>query len=581
MATLVKQYVYQVYSGSTGAFLGSLPNVKSEFAYNQNINSAGCQMEIVLSASFDDVGAVQTSEYWLDESGNKIVDESGNRIVWSAVYNFNTIPIDLGNRVKVYRSDDTNPAGTVAFDGIISKWSTDYAANTVTLTVLSWGVQLDNFIINTDPTGQSIDQEVYDTTYSVSPKGSLSGGTEYAQSFNLAAPTIVGSILVFMSGSASFTRSVGKGQSETIIPLSTGVWELYSGTPTAPGSLVDTGNFNFTGATVRQVNFALTKPQSLTGNYFLWIHNYSGGSIYYGVVTLQATTTNPYAGGTMYSYDLVAKTWTQIAGSDLAFVVQSSTGSNQLTFTNNDPGTIIKRILDQLSAQGGRITYTDLTVLTTGTIVSYNYKTQTILEGIQKMLQLSPAGYYWYPDPATNYLYFRRTSNSADHTFVLGKHISALNIEYSLEQVINSVYFSGGPTASVNLYNAIKNSASVQKYGQWLERMSDNRVTDSTTANVIINGELNNKSSPLFLTTVEILASDYDIETIDPGEMVAFRNFNNLIDTLVFQIVALTRTPDKITLNLGTLPPRQSAIVNDVQRRLDLLETIANPSTPS
>lgn len=575
-----KQYIYQAYSNVTGQFLGTLPNsnISSDFGYSQNINSAGCQMQITLAATLDDVNANQIDEFWLDESGNKIIDESGNHIVFSTSFNF-LIPINVGNRIKVLANYDGMPSGKTVFDGIITDWTTDYVSSTITINVMSWGVQLDNFIINTNPTTLTIDQESYNTEYFVDPGDTKGGGTEYAQAFNIASPTTIGAIVVFMRGSADFYTG---GTPPTFVhPISQGAWQLYSGTPSSPGSLIDTGSFSYAGATVQSVTMALTQPLSLSGNYFIHFKNYSSGTWYYGAVYLEASNANPYSGGNLWSYNQLIGVYTQINNTDLAFIVQSSTGSNQLVFTNNDPGTIVRRILDQAIAQGSKLNYNNSTVVQADTSVSYSYKTQTILEGIQRMLALAPDGYYWYVDPSTNTVYFKLLGNSADHRFVLGKHVTALNLTHSLLQVKNSVYFSGGATGGVNLYVADKNPASVAKYGQWLERIGDNRITDSAQAQTVISGELNQKSLPVFTAQVDILASDYDIETIDLGEMVNFRNFNNLIDTLLFQIVNIKRTPDKITLTLGTLLPRNSADIDELKRRLSLLETIANPASPS
>lgn len=274
-------------------------------------------------------------------------------------------------------------------------------------------------------------------------------------------------------------------------------------------------------------------------------------------------------------------TWTAVNNDDLAFTVQTSTGGTQLIFTNNDPSGILERILDQLASQGGLVRYSDASIDSTGIFASYSYKLQTMLEGIQRILALAPGGWYWYLDVATNFIHFHNTANSVEHRFILGNHITELNLEYSLEQIVNTVHFSGGPTAGVNLYVSQKDAKSAQQYGQWLERVSDNRVTDATTANILAAGTIGASSQPAFNTTVQIHASTYDIESIAIGDTVGFRGFNNLIDTLQFQVSSKQVMPDMVTLTLGTLPSRVTGALEAVNRRLDLLETIDNPTTPS
>lgn len=576
MATLIKKYIYQVY-GSDGTYKGQLNNIINDFGYDQTINSGGSQLEVILGNSFDDVGAVQTDDYWIDESSNKIVDESGNYIVWDKIFEFNNIPIDLGNRVRVSLTYDGSPSGVTVFDGFISKWSSSYTENTITLTILGWGAQLDNYVINTDPTGQTISQIVYDKTYRLgTPSGSpLGTQTPLAQSFNLASSTVVGGFTVYgymPSGTVAYLR-----------------WKLYSNIPSAPGSLLDSGEVKMSNTSVQAIDISLTLAQTLAaGNYYLEFRapygmQYGGGE-QYDFPYIEATSTNPYAGGSVYTGTVSGAntTWSAVAADDLAFVITSTSGGSNLTFTDNDPGTIIMRLLDQLASQGGKVTYTSDTVDLAGTIVTYNYKLQTILEGVNKMLSLSPDGFYWYIDPGTNYLHFHRVEDTADHTFILGKHISSLDIAYTLEQVANTIYFSGGDDGSgENVFVAAKDSSSAAQFGQWLVRLSDNRITDEETANVAAIGELTAKSNPLFQTTVEILAADYDIETIELGHMIALRNFNNLIDTLLFEVVSKKQFPDKISLQLGTLPPEQTKEVDSLKRRLDALESLNNPDAPS
>lgn len=581
MTVLQKQYLYQVYS-PTGAFLGSFQSVKNDFSYNQNINSSGAQLEIVIAASLDDVGAVQTDEFWIDESGNKIIDEAGNHLVMSAVFEFNNIPIDLGNRVKVYVSYDDAPRGRQVFDGFISGWRANYHDETITITVLSWGAQLDNYLVFSDPTGQSINQPVYDKEYTVTAYSMDSNGAPLAQSFNIASPTTIGSFGIFCR--ASFGSFVsGDKEGTTIIPIVYMGWELYAGTPASPGALQDSGQINFTGTNIRQATLQLSRPLSLSGNYFLVFKSFNGGTYYYADPVIEATNTNPLAGGNVYTGTETASgvTWVSVAGDDIAFIVYDTGGSTALTFSNNDPAAILRRIVEQLAAQGSLVNYTSTSIDDTSTEASYSYKIQTMLEAINVVYQLSPEDFYWYVDVATNLLHFHRMANSVDHRFILGNHISSLDIEYNLDQMVNTIYFSGGPTGGVNLFTSYKDAASVAKYGQWLKRMGDNRVTDTPTADQLAGNEISAKGSPGFHTVVEIHASTYDIETIALGDTVGFRNFSNLIDTLLFQIVAKTVYPDRVVLTLGTLPPRASSLLDKLQRRLDYLETIDNPSAPS
>lgn len=558
---MVKSYVYKLFQGTTD--LGNLDNVISDFAYSQDINSAGAQLIIELGNKFDDVGAVQTDTFWVDEAGNHIADEAGNRMVFAKTFDFNNIPIDLANRVKVYMFDDQAPNGTIVFDGLISKWGTQYKSNVIRLTVLSYGVQLANYVIASATAGTIVSQLVQNTTHSIyTDKGQHDN---YAQSFNLVSQTLVGSISVY---------SYSTGNNGTLY------WTLYSGTPTSPGSLLDAGSSILpTTAGMNELQF--TTPLTLpAGDYHILysgnlVNNYDGGPV------IGSSTTAPYAGGKLYYRDLSASPWTDL-GEDLTFTVNISTGSSAVSFTSIDPGQIARTFMTQMQSQGAIANYTNSTIDVTNTTASYDFKIATGLDGIQKALSLAPDGWYWYYDMSTNYVHFHQAASTATHTLVLGKHFKDANIVYSLETVVNSVYFSGGDTGSGdNLYSVYTSASSISNYGKWTELLSDNRVTLQATADTIANNELATKQGPLFQITIEIVDGTYDIESFTLGQMVQFRNFNNLLDTELFQIVRIERNPNSVILLLGDIPPRASAELQETKKRLDALETVNNPNVPT
>lgn len=557
MPTITKQYVYKVYD-ATGTFKADLANVVSEFGYSQDINSAGAQLEIKLANLLTDVEASQVDEFLITETGDMFIDEVGNHLVASAEFAFDNIPLDLGNRVKVFAYYDGQEDGEQVFDGLISGWRSNFNDETITVTVLSYGVQLDNYVLNSDPTGTSIEQIISDKEYTL-----LAGATNaIAQSFNIPADAIVAALTVkgYQSGG----------------PLCNFEWFLYSGTPPSPGPVVASGVGKVFDSTSTTQTITLTTPQTLNGDYFLEIYNLTSGS----AIFLEATNTNPYAGGQVYINP--NPNWTSVATDDLVFSVLSSSGGTDLAFVDTDPGTILRRIMDQLASQGGLISYTDDTIELTNSEASYSYKIQTILEGVRKVLEISPDGWYWYVDPGTSLLHYHLTSNDTDHTLILGRHIKSLDVEYTLEDLVNTVYFSGGDTgAGENLFKVGTNPVSATAFGQWLELASDNRVTLDDTAETIITGKLNRDAAPVFRTQVIVPDEVYNIESFKLGEVINFRNCNNLIDTLHFQIVRLSRMPDHVRLDLGTLRPKASAELEDVRRRLNALETIDNPDAPS
>src|SRR3990167_8684994 len=526
MSSITKKYVYKIYQGST--FLGNLNNVISEFNLAEEINSPTAQLVVEIGNKFDDVGAVQTDTFWVDEAGNFMVDEAGNRLVFAKTFDFNNIPIDLANRIKVYCFYDNAKNGTVVFDGLISKWETTYKQDTIRLTVLSYGVQLANAVVTSATAGSIVSQLVQDTTHTiVTDKGGQHDN--YAQSFNLATETLVGSISVH---SYSSTPAVG-GNNGSLF------WILYAGTPLSPGSLLDAGVFSLpTTPTINELQF--TTPLTLpAGDYHILYSAGIAGSLD-GAPIIGSTTTAPYAGGKLYYRDTaVSMTWTDTT-EDLTFTVNISTGSSALTFSSIDPGLIARTFIGQMQAQGSIANYSTSTIELTGTTASYDFKIATGLEGMQKALALAPDGWYWRYDIPTNMVHFHQIASTAHHTLVLGKHFKDADIVYSLETVVNAVHFSGGDTGGgENLYAIYTSAPAISSYGKWTELLSGNRGTVQATADTIGTNELNTKQNPLFQITVEIIDDLYDIESFVLGQVVQFRNFNNLLDTLLHQIVRI------------------------------------------
>lgn len=218
----------------------------------------------------------------------------------------------------------------------------------------------------------------------------------------------------------------------------------------------------------------------------------------------------------------------------------------------------------------------------TGVTASYTFKVNTVLEGVQKVLQLSPANWYWYVDIATNLLVFTTTGTTADHTMIKGRHINQLNLTRTSEQIENVVYFSGGDDGSgSNVFVKKTNPTSLASFPIGLAKVSDNRVHDTTAGGLLAQDALDRNAAPVYQTTLVIPNVVYDIDSFHLGQMIAFANFGNFIDTLLLQIVGIRYNPDMVTLTLGSQVPRSNQAVTDLERDLSLQQTIDNPTSPS
>lgn len=286
-------------------------------------------------------------------------------------------------------------------------------------------------------------------------------------------------------------------------------------------------------------------------------------------------------------------------GADLGHIVMESTGDTTIAHNSKDPSQIIKDILD---AYGGDIGYTTGTIDMTGTTVSYTFNTNTVKEGIDKCVQLAPAGWYYYIDQATNLLHFHELSNTPDHVVELGRNIETLSIDKSIEPIVNTLYFSGGGDPA--FYKKYTVPTSITNYGVRAFRYKDSRVTLETTADIIANRVL--QGSPEILVEVTIIDSNlndlgYDIESINIGETIKIGSSgigaSSLYDiaiydtspydydltnlsSITFQVTSKSTVGDKLTLSLSTTPPDITKRISDIYRNLKGIENDNNPTAP-
>jgi hypothetical protein len=566
-----KRYLYKVYRDEQ--YITTLANVVSDFGYSQDINTAGAQLEIQLGSTLDDTGATLDTDELVTETDDNIVTNNGDNILTRKEYFFNSIPIGLANRVKVWLYYDGAVNGTQVFDGLILNFESDYREANLKLSVVSWGVQLDNVMLGTAPstevatnTANNSEIPLYNPIYT-------DGSTiQLGQTFQVSAPTDVGSLSLAMRVSWDKVSSSGTSVNTSV--------SLIEGTPDNPGSVLGGAQRFISNEEQETITFNFATPISLlpTTTYSILVSN-----VYYSLynpVYVASDSGNSYASGSLYIYNEDSG-WSQQASTDLTFSVFSSSSSSLTANYNSfDPSAILRSILQSFGNNGGRIIFDADSIDNTNTLVSYEFKFYTTLESIQKCLELAPGNWYWYIDVGENILHFHSQSGTPSHTLVQGKHIENINIKYTLEDMKNIVYFSGGDTGGgQNLLTISSNTSSINNYGQWLHKQSDNRVTLTSTADIIAKGVLSQNSQPTFQTTVTIPAIVYDIETFSLGEMVAFSAFNDFVNSLQMQIVGLDRHPDLITLKLASLLPTAPHRIEDIKRNLERLQTVDNPDT--
>jgi hypothetical protein len=268
-------------------------------------------------------------------------------------------------------------------------------------------------------------------------------------------------------------------------------------------------------------------------------------------------------------------------GFDLDQYLVTDTGDTTVAFNSYDPSDIIRDGLDLFTAQStpeSYTTYNSASIQTTGTVVSYTFKANTYLELLKKAIELAPSDWFFYVDLGSNLVYFKEKSATPQHYFYLGKHIETLNLRSYIGDVINDVLFTGGGDPA--LFKRYTETP-VANTRRGLKRISDSRVTLDTSAQILSEGEIDGNKNIQYRSTITILDNLYDIELIELGDVVTFRNFGNYVDTLEMQVVALQYKPDSITLQLDTLPDSTNKRLEDLKRNLTVQENTNVPDAPS
>lgn len=251
-----------------------------------------------------------------------------------------------------------------------------------------------------------------------------------------------------------------------------------------------------------------------------------------------------------------------------------------------DPAHIVRDALDNFGAQGGEVSHTPASVKPTGSIITQKFQLNTILEVLKQAVVNAPSNWFWYLDMGENNIYYQPKPSSVSHRFKLGRDIKQGKFKESIADLVNLVYFMGGNQAAEGdpddyLLKKYSDATSITEFGQGLERKNDQRFTDEDSVTLLSMADINAKKNSRHAGLVEILSSDYDIESIRLGHLVGFANFGNFIDTLELLVAGTQYKPDSVILKLELVPPDVPKRVEDIKRNLQVTQQLNAPDAPS
>ena len=289
-------------------------------------------------------------------------------------------------------------------------------------------------------------------------------------------------------------------------------------------------------------------------------------------------------------------------------MLRDGSGNTTITYSSQDPSTILQDIIDKYRVDGGFINYDGTSIDLTGTSVSYTFNTNTVGEALKKVVELCPEGWYWRVTPQ-GIIHLHAKSTVEDHSFTLRKNISKMSTFRRIEDMVNRVYFTGG--GEPPLYRLYENSGSIGTYGLYSKKIVDQRVTVVDTAEKISTRLINTKKDPEIRTRITIVDSNgqqsvqgYDIETVLVGQTMIIKGLTEDTKTVslwdqmewdvdvwdqtlassanaVIQILSISYTSNTIDIEASSRLPEVPKRIEDINRNLEDTQTVNNPIAPS
>lgn len=599
-----KSYVMKIYKN--GQYLGQFKDIENLPSFKNQFNAVPGELNITLARNAD--GKIPVVDFITTELTNENIsteDEADLLALVDSMYAIGAgTDVDLNLDIELIAyyggleeltlendelllTEQDEPLmeaygaldGKTIYSGYVSKWAVGYGGQeAVQVTVMSYGNDANHYIYKSG--------EVNIINNAIATDGDY--GTELAGGLGKRAYETLGLAQTFtMTGTKKVGRLALRIQPNTAQQFSV---EIRTGATIGGGTLLATAVAEVAPYDMQTVSFALGEPLELTAGTYHFVLTTSAMRYYNSAPYPAYVAVNSvYAGGAAYRLKTnnsgVPQPWATITGDDLVFALYEA--SNQTTVVHNsvEPADIFKAAIDYLAKEGVKLTYTPSSIKDTGTVVSYTFNNNTVLEVFNQVLKLCPADWYWHMEPGTNVVHLEPRPETPSQTFTLGGNIELMNIERSMEQVINDVWFSGGtpegaPDGDPALFVHRFNEYSSNLWRRRLLKTSDQRVTVEATANLIADSELERNANPEYTIEVTVVAAKYPIEDIMVGQLGMFANFGNFIDEQQLQIAAVDYLGDKVKVTMGQLPPSMPKRIQDIKRNLDILEQQNNPISP-
>lgn len=212
------------------------------------------------------------------------------------------------------------------------------------------------------------------------------------------------------------------------------------------------------------------------------------------------------------------------AGTSSTYIDTGQIFQSFFTGSYKDSTGTTQSTIDSITSQPYLYPYTldPMSIAYTGQKVQFAFQNQSMFSASSNVLLLSPANYFVRMNQNKT-AYFGQYSTSPTYTLLLGQHITSL--QYSVDNVPrkNVIVIQGKGAVK-----ATATGSSVSSIGERVYFKSDNRITDTSTAQTLANGILALYDQPQIRATVKIPdyrgdmqpGLGYDIEKFKVGETV-------------------------------------------------------------
>lgn len=544
MNGVVKYYTYDVYkpiSRSTSTtvnppvFVGQYSDVVTDPQFSQQINNPGGQMTI-----------------------QRGVDPTN--------FGEGTL-VDYNNYVVVKAFTEDYPNGVTIFLGFISSYTPNIEAGNqyVEIILLAYGAEFSQYLTIADPVvdvQNGSDPSVYpahqqsDSVVYLSQKFTTGGGV--TNLFQVIAQWMqVGSGFGDQSMIVEICPDDGSGA-----PNRNSI--LYSST-NSPYFVGYISPLAITVSAGTAYHVVFHNPNGLTVNSYACVAGSAGNKL-----RKSSTGANGSWSDESHGYALAN------------FATYTSSGNTTVTYSGTNIRTVMLDVMSNYNIQGGIISADTTTLDDPGTTMTYTFKSNTVLEAIQKCVDFAPAGWYWYVDVSTNKLHFHKGATVPKHYVTLGKNVMSVQLQKTMETVINSVLVTGGNDGSgFNLFRNYFNTASQGRYGRRTELYNDSNITTTAQALAVATKIITQYKNPTSRAPVTILGQPgdgYNIESIRPGDIFFVQGLQGAVNLQCSRVDYKAYSAD---LDASTIPPQINNTLEDTQNAVEQQQSNLNPTAPT